>query len=275
MPVWSLSHAFAFLELLQRELITRNLLSKGTSWKNYKHLLIDVTALLVAPVVCFPVIAFEVAFIRHMQAIAYMTDVLHQHFPEEKQVNVARWGISNQQMCNYSCYYRAESHKCLIYIQRSVNILITELKMCLGTLGNAFYPWNICLWVSHCGNSSWGEQRIPKQVTFSLFYSCTKLCFHWKNRDGVKSNKVHQQKWKIRNEKNLHCWCFLWSWLYFLLLEIKGMWKWVKRCKIVWLFGSDPAEDVSRERFLLCFKTWKDPKLMVRRSEIWWVQSMW
>lgn len=201
MPVWSLPRGFAFLELLQRDLITRNLLSKGTSWKNYKHLLIDVTALLAAPVVCFPVIAFEVAFIRRTQAIAYTMDVLHQHFPEEKQVNAERWGISNQQMCNYSCYYRAESHKCLIYIQGSINILITELKMCLGILGNAFYPWNICLWVSRSGNSSWGEQRIPKQVTFSIFYSCTKLCFHWKNRDGVKSKKVHQQKWKIRNEK--------------------------------------------------------------------------
>lgn len=170
-------------------------------------------------------------------------------FPEEKQVNVERWGISNQQMCNYSCYYRAESRKCLIYIQRSVNILMTELKMCLGIRGNAFYPWNICLWVSRCGISSWGEQRIPKQATFSVFYSCTKLCFHWKNRDGVKSNTEHQQKWTIRNGKNLHCWCFLWSWLYFLLLELKGMWKWVKRCKIVWLFGSDPAEE-SFERTL-------------------------
>lgn len=234
--------------------------------ENYKHLLIDVTVLLVAPVVCFPVIAFEVAFIRHMQTIAYTMDVLHQHFPEEKQVNVERWGISNQQMCNYSCYYRAESHKCLIYIQRSVNILITELKMCLGILGNAFYPWKICLWVSRCGNSSWGEQRIPKQVTFFVFYSCTKLFFHWKNRDGVKRNKVHQQKWKIRNEKNLHCWCFLRSWL------------WVKRYKIVWLFGSDHAEEGFERTLSIMlqnFKTWKDPKLMVRRSEVWWVQSMW
>lgn len=56
--------------------------------ENYKHLLIDCHCAPPNPlvhIVYFPVIAFEMAFIRHMQAIAYTMNVLHQHFQEEKQ----------------------------------------------------------------------------------------------------------------------------------------------------------------------------------------------